>query len=101
MKRYWARVVDGIVTEVIVADDSITEEARGIALAKSRGGDWYITDKNAWYGQPKDGETPVVRGTFAGAGYGYDATNDTFFPPMPREVGDWLFSPERHQWESV
>ena len=101
MKQYWAQLVEGVVASVIVTDDSLIEEEREIDLAERYGGDWLFTDKNARHGQPKDGETPIRRGTFAGVGFTYDSTLDIFVPPMPDEPGDWSFNPTTYQWETV
>jgi len=101
MRQHWAQVIDGLVTRVVVTDDSLADEERDIALADLWGGDWYRTDKNAWYGQPADGETPIIRGTYAGVGHTYDSTLDIFIPPVPDEPGDWLFNPDNYQWETI
>ena len=101
MRQHWAQVVDETVQTVMVTDDSLTDEERADLLAEKHGGDWVKTDKNASYGEPKDGETPIFRGTYAGIGYGYDTTLDLFIPPMPEEPGNWSFNPSTYQWEIV
>ena len=101
MKQHWAQLEDAFVVKVIVTDDSLTDENRESELSERLGGQWLRTDKNAFYGNPKDGETPIIRGTFAGVGYSYNSTLDIFIPPMPEEPGDWEFNPATYQWELV
>jgi len=71
----FARVLDGIVTEVVKLDDAeAPDEQTGAAfLADMLGGDWVQT----WY--PVDQPDPYPRGCYAGIGFTWDGTN--FAPP--------------------
>ena len=101
MRQHWAQLIDGTVANVMVTDDSMTDDERAEFLAEKFGGDWLKTDKNARYGEPEDGESDIYRGTYAGVGYSYDSTLDIFIPPMPEEDGDWSFNAISYQWEIV
>lgn len=80
---HFAKVVDGIVVAVIVAEqDFIDSGAVGAPFEwvqtsyNTRGGVHYGQD-----GQP-DGGVPL-RKNYAGIGYTYDAQRDAFIPPQP------------------
>ena len=81
---HYAKVVDGIVNQVIVAEaeffDTFVDSSPGTWIQTSyntRGGVHY--DPNT--GQP-DGGT-ALRGNYAGVGFVYDQQNDVFYPPQP------------------
>ena len=80
---HYAKVVDGKVTQVIVAEadffKSFVDSSPGAWIQTSyntRGGVHYGAD-----GKP-DGGT-ALRGNFAGVGYIYDQANDVFYAPQP------------------
>lgn len=80
---HFAKVVDGKVTQVIVAEpeffDTFVDSSPGTWLQTS-----YNTRGNVHYGQdgePDDGV--ALRGNYAGIGYDYDAVNDVFIAPKP------------------
>jgi hypothetical protein len=82
---HYAKVENGLVTQVIVAEaDFISTGALGDPAAwvqtsyNTRGGVHY--DQN---GQP---DAQGQRGNYAGIGYTYDATNDVFVAPQPSEA---------------
>ena len=95
---HFAKVVDGKVTQVIVAEpeffDTFVDSSPGTWLQTS-----YNTRGNVHYGpdgQP-DGGTPL-RGNYAGIGFSYDPTADVFIPPQPYQ--SWVLSPKTFSWEA-
>jgi len=90
---HYAKVENGIVTEVIVADAYFVTTLPGQYIQTSyntRGGVHYSSDTN----QP-DGGMPV-RGNYAGIGYIYDSKNDVFYPPQP--FPSWTISAPNWTW---
>ena len=80
---HFARVENGIVTRVVVADQDFIstgvfgDPSEWIQTSyNTRGGIHYGAD-----GQPDGGV--ALRGNYAGRGYTYDSTNDVFYPPQP------------------
>jgi hypothetical protein len=71
---HFAQVVDGIVTNVIVAEQDVIDT--GLF-----GTGWVQTSYNTHGGVHPDG-TPL-RKNYAGIGYTYDTTRDAFIPPRP------------------
>jgi hypothetical protein len=95
---HFAKVVDGKVTQVIVAEpeffDTFVDSSPGTWLQTSyntRGGVHYGAD-----GQPDGGV--ALRGNYAGIGFNYDAQNDVFYPPQP--YPSWVLSPKTFLWEA-
>ena len=83
---HFAKVVDGVVTQVIVAEkeffDTFVDSSPGTWLRTSyntRGGIHYEPDSDT----PKADQSQALRGNYAGIGYIYDAENDVFYPPKP------------------
>jgi len=74
---HYAKVVNGKVTEVIVADADFFK-----TFVDSSPGTWIVTSYNTYGNKHLTGGTPV-RGNFAGIGYTYDATKDVFYAPQP------------------
>jgi hypothetical protein len=100
MLSNYAKVLNGLVLEVIVADasyfDTFVDSSPGTWLQTS-----YNTRGNVHYGQ--DGQPdglPPFRGNYAGIGYTYDAVNDVFYAPMPTE-GDWVLDDQTWTWVAV
>ena len=90
---HYAKVENGIVTEVIVADAYFVTTLSGQYIQTSyntRGGVHYSAET----GKP-DGGMPV-RGNYAGIGYVYDAANDVFYPPQP--FPSWTISAPTWTW---
>jgi len=82
---HFAKVVDGKVTQVIVAEpdffDTFVDSSPGTWLQTSyntRGGVHYGQD-----GKPDGGE--ALRGNYAGIGFTYDQVNDVFIAPKPAD----------------
>jgi len=95
---YYAKVVDGIVTEVIVAEEEFfsifVDTSPGTWVQTSyntRGGVHYGQD-----GQP-DGGT-ALRANYAGIGCVYDQINDVFYPQQPHP--SWTISAPTWLWEA-
>jgi len=90
---HYAKVENGIVTDVIVADAYFVTTLGGQWIQTSyntRGGVHYSSET----GQP-DGGMPL-RANYAGIGYIYDASNDVFYPPKP--YPSWTISSPTWTW---
>jgi hypothetical protein len=74
---HYAKVEDGIVTQVIVAEQDFIDS--GVAGDPST---WIQTSYNTRNGVHVLGGTPL-RKNYAGIGYIYDADLDAFLPPKP------------------
>jgi len=96
---HFAKVVDGKVTQVIVAEPDFFD-----TFVDSSPGQWiqtsYNTRGNVHYtpnsSEPSGGE--ALRGNYAGIGYTYDSVNDVFYPPKP--FNSWNLSEETWLWEA-
>jgi hypothetical protein len=98
---HWAKVVDGKVVQVIVAEaeffDTFVDSSPGAWVQTS-----YNTRGKVHY-NPENGEisadqSKALRGNFAGIGYTYDAQADIFIPPQP--FASWVLSPHTALWEA-
>ena len=76
---HFAKVVDGKVTQVIVAEPEFFT-----TFVDSSPGEWIQTSYNTIGNQHTNGGTPL-RGNFAGIGYTYDRENDVFIAPKPAD----------------
>lgn len=96
---HFAKVENGVVTEVIVAEqDFINTGILGdpsIWIQTS-----YNTHGNVHYGPDgkPDGGTPL-RGNFAGIGSIYDKENDVFYDPQPI-FKSWTLNKNKWKWEA-
>ena len=89
---HFAKVIDGIVTKVIVAEqDYIDNHFDG------ERGEWIQTSYNTVGGIHTLGGTPL-RKNYAGIGFVYDATRDAFYPPQP--YPSWTFNEKTCLWEA-
>ena len=95
---HFAKVTDGKVTQVIVAEKEFFN-----TYVDSTPGEWiqcsYNTRGGVHYGQdgqPDGGE--ALRGNYAGIGYTYDRTNDVFYPAQP--YPSWTISAPTWTWEA-
>lgn len=95
---HFAKVCDGKVVQVIVADasffDTFVDSSPGAWIQTS-----YNTRGNIHYGA--DGEPDggiALRGNYAGIGYIYDAANDVFYPPQPGP--EWALNTATWLWEA-
>jgi hypothetical protein len=86
---HFAKVENGIVTQVIVAEsDFIATGALGDPAA------WIQTSYNTVGNQHPEGRP--LRGNYAGIGYTYDAGNDVFYAPQP--FPSWILSIDTWTW---
>ena len=98
---HFARVKDGIVTNVIVAEqefiDSYQDTEPGIWVQTSyntRGGVHYLTDSTT----PSSDQSKALRKNFAGIGYTYDRGRDAFYTPQP--YPSWTLNDTTCIWEA-
>ena len=88
---HFAKIVDGKVTQVIVAEPEFFE-----TFVDSSPGTWLATSYNTFGNKHSKGGTPL-RGNFAGIGYSYDAEKDVFVAPQP--FPSWTLSAD-YLWEA-
>jgi len=86
---HFAKVENGIVTQVIVAEQDVIDS--GLF-----GTGWVQTSYNTLGGVHMLGGAPL-RKNYAGIGYSYDATRDAFIPPKP--YASWTLVEETCQWQ--
>lgn len=89
---HFAKVVNGTVTQVIVAEPEFFE-----TFVDSSPGEWVQTSYNTRGGEHTLGGTPL-RKNYAGIGYTYDRTRDAFIPPKP--YASWLLDEETCLWNA-
>ena len=85
---HFAKVIDGIVTQVIVAEQDHID---------SIAGEWVQTSYNTVGGKHLKGGTPL-RKNFAGIGYHYDKSKDAFYAPQP--YASWTLNSTSFLWEA-
>ena len=95
---HFAKVVEGKVTKVIVAELDYFDE-----FVDSGPGKWIQTSFNTRGGvhYAPDSSTPdsgvALRKNFAGIGYVYDKTRDAFIAPKP--YNSWTLNEDTCQWK--
>ena len=92
---HFAKVVDGIVTDVIVAEQEAVDEIPGEWIQTSyntSGGKHYAPNSNV-----EDGGVPL-RKNYAGIGHIYDKTRDAFYIPHPWP--SWTLDEDTCTWEA-
>ena len=89
---HFAKVVDGKVTQVIVAEPDFFN-----TFVDSSPGAWIQTSYNTVGGKHTLGGTPL-RGNYAGIGHIYDAANDVFYAPQP--FASWTLNNKTWTWEA-
>jgi hypothetical protein len=89
---HFAKVVDGIVTQVIVAEPEFFS-----TFVDSSPGQWIQTSYNTHGGQHRNGGTPL-RKNYAGIGFSYDVTRDAFIPPKP--YASWTLNDNTCLWDA-
>jgi len=87
---HFAKVIDGIVTEVLVIDQDVIDTGMFGDPAL-----WVQTSYNTYGGQHPEGRP--LRKNYAGVGYTYDATRDAFIPPQPFQ--SWNLNETTCLWE--
>ena len=89
---HYAKVENGIVTQVIVAEEDFIQTG---ALGDPAG--WIQTSYNTHGGQHSNGGTPL-RKNYAGIGYSYDTTRDAFIPPQT--YPSWTLNQDTCLWDA-
>jgi hypothetical protein len=98
---HFAKVVDGKVVQVIVAEpeffNTFVDTSPGLWLQTSyntRGGVHYQPNSNT----PSDDQSKALRKNYAGVGFSYDAQKDAFIPPKP--YASWVLNETTCLWEA-
>ena len=93
---HFAKVEDGIVTNVVVVADE--HEANGQEFLNGLGleGRWVQTSYNTYANQHANGGTPI-RYNYAGIGFIYDEDRDAFY--LPRPFASWVLD-ENCVWQA-
>ena len=89
---HYAKVCNGIVTQVIVAEPKFFE-----TFVDTSPGQWVQTSYNTKGNKHLLDGTPL-RGNFAGIGFTYDAKNDVFYEPKP--FLSWTLNESTWLWEA-
>ena len=96
---HYAKVVDNIVTKVIVAEADYFD-----TFVDTSAGKWIQTSYNTYGGKHYNPETKEeddgtpLRKNFAGVGYTYDAEKDAFIPRKPFQ--SWVLNEDTCLWEA-
>tara|TARA_R110000868_G_scaffold52873_2_gene166485 strand:- start:246 stop:584 length:339 start_codon:yes stop_codon:yes gene_type:complete len=85
---HYALIKDGVVTNVIVAEQDFID---------TQSGTWVQTSYNTQAGVHTLGGTPL-RKNYAGIGYIYDAERDAFYAPSP--YPSWSLDEDTCLWEA-
>ena len=88
---HFAKVVDGIVTEVLVIEQDVIDTGAFGDPAL-----WVQTSYNTHGGQHSEGRP--LRKNYAGVGYTYDAKRDAFIAPQP--FSSWTLNEDTCLWVS-
>ena len=98
---HFAKVVNGTVTQVIVAEPEFFENSVDSSPGEwiqtsynTRGGVHYSSDT----GQPSADQSKALRKNYAGVGYSYDQDRDAFIPPQPHP--SWILEETSCLWEA-
>ena len=89
---HFAKVTDGKVTQVIVAEPEFFQ-----TFVDTSPGEWIQTSYNTRAGVHVNGGTPL-RKNYAGIGFTYDRTRDAFIPPQP--FASWTLNEETCLWDA-
>ena len=89
---HFAKVVDGKVSQVIVAEKEFFD-----TFVDSSPGEWIQTSYNTHGGVHATGGTPM-RKNYAGIGFTYDRTKDAFIPPQP--YASWTLDDNTCLWNA-
>ena len=98
---HFAKVSNGIVTRVIVAEadffNNFVDDSPGQWIQTSyntRGGVHYQPNTN----EPSEDQSKALRKNYAGIGYAYDSKRDAFIPPQP--FNSWTLNEDTCLWDS-
>jgi hypothetical protein len=89
---HFAKVVNGLVTQVIVAEPEFFD-----TFIDTSPGEWVQTSYNTFKGIHQLDGTPL-RKNYAGIGYTYDSQRDAFIPPKP--YVSWILDEETCLWNA-
>lgn len=96
---HYAKVLNGKVTNVIVAEEDFFE-----TYIDNEPGTWIQTSYNTVGGVHLDPETRepdggvALRYNYAGLGFNYDADADAFYAPKPYD--SWVLNTDTYTWEA-
>jgi hypothetical protein len=98
---HFAKVVNELVTEIIVAESEFFE-----SFVDTSPGEWiqtsYNTKAGVHYnpetGEPSADQSKALRKNYAGVGYSYDRVLDAFIPP--KQYASWILNTETCLWEA-
>ena len=88
---HFAKVLNGIVTQVIVAEPEFFD-----TFVDTSPGEWIQTSYNTRGGQHPEGRP--LRKNYAGIGFTYDRERDAFIEPKP--FNSWVLNEDTCLWES-
>lgn len=88
---HFAKVCNGIVTQVIVAEPEFFD-----TFVDSSPGTWIQTSYNTMGGVHREGGIPL-RKNYAGIGFSYDHILDAFIPP--KYYPSWILDEETCLWK--
>ena len=101
---HFAKVTNGIVTRVIVAEqdfiDNFIDTVPGQWIQTSYntfGGVHYIRNEDGSIGDASADQTKALRYNFAAKGYNYDAEGDAFYAPQPYD--SWTLDTTTYEWQ--
>lgn len=86
---HFAKIENGIVTQVIVAEQDVIDSGMF-------GAGWIQTSYNTRGGEHPEGRP--LRKNYAGIDYTYDAVRDAFIPPKP--YPSWILNEDTCLWDS-
>ena len=89
---HYAKVVDGLVVEVIVAEADFFN-----TFIDTSPGEWIQTWYNTSSGVHTNDGT-ALRKNFAGVGFSYDKTKDAFIPP--KTCSSWVLDEDTCTWRA-
>lgn len=84
---HFAKIENGIVAQVIVAEQDFIDTIDG---------EWVQTSYNTRGGQHPEGKP--LRKNYAGIGYTYDSERDAFIPPKPFD--SWVLNEDTCLWDA-
>tara|TARA_B100000768_G_scaffold154037_1_gene150538 strand:+ start:625 stop:978 length:354 start_codon:yes stop_codon:yes gene_type:complete len=89
----FAKVLDGLVSNIIVADDNSFLEY----YVDDSAGDWIETCQYTYGNVHTEGGTPL-RKNYAIIGGHYDASKEAFYAPQP--YPSWILDSETYTWDA-
>ena len=98
---HYAKVLNGVVEKVIVAEpeyfETFIDDSPGAWIQTSyntRGGIYYLPNSEI----PAEDQSKALRKNYAGIGYSYNETLDAFIPPKP--YPSWVLNEFSCLWEA-